>query len=143
MEKEIIKKLKEDERTSFLFEENFNVAKNIIKVIEECSCDNPIMEINKKLEWGKTAEKQMDFYDAKKWCESQGDGWRMPELDELELAYKNKIKGFKSAYYWSATENNAYNSWYQNSWYQSFADGRHNYNSKRNTYYVRLVRDIK
>lgn len=42
---------------------------------------------------------------------------------------------YASDNYWSSTENNANNSWYQN-----FSDGTQNNNNKNNTNYVRPVR---
>ena len=49
---------------------------------------------------------QMNWVDAKKACESLGDGWRLPTIIELNILYQNKdrIGGFSTNYYWSSTE---------------------------------------
>ena len=59
----------------------------------------------KTLEWGKTCEKELNWEDAKQWCEEQGEGWRLPTIIELLEAYHGGINGFGTSYYWSATEN--------------------------------------
>jgi len=66
--------------------------------------------------------------------------WRLPSKEELEFIYKNLHKaglgGFQAAYYWSSTENNAFNAWFFNFYY-----GYANYNRlKSNTLRVRAVR---
>ena len=58
----------------------------------------------KTLEWGKTCEKELNWEDAKQWCEEQGEGWRLPTIIELLEAYHGGINGFGTSYYWSATE---------------------------------------
>lgn len=97
---------------------------------------NPIMEI--KLEWGKTADKKMTWEEAKKWCEEQGEGWRMPTIEELEEASRQKSEGFGTGYYWSATENST-----TIARIRYFADGNTNYDFKTYSYSVRCVRSVK
>ena len=55
----------------------------------------------KTIYWGETAEKDMNWEDAKEWCEAQGG--RLPTLVELLEAYEN-VDDFIASYYWSATE---------------------------------------
>jgi len=54
----------------------------------------------------------MNSKDAKKACESLGDGWRLPTIDELESIYKNKdlAKNFQKKVYWSSTKIDTYDS---------------------------------
>lgn len=50
---------------------------------------------------------KMTWEDAKKACDSLGDGWRLPTKDELNILYLNRtnLNGFKDSYsYWSSTE---------------------------------------
>ena len=59
--------------------------------------------------------KEMNWDDAIKACQSLGNGWRLPNKDELNLLYQNKYKigGFANDEYWSSTENNNYYAWNQ------------------------------
>jgi hypothetical protein len=49
---------------------------------------------------------QMTWYDAKKSCENIGDGWRLPDKNELNLLYKHKeiLKILPLHGFWSITE---------------------------------------
>jgi hypothetical protein len=77
--------------------------------------------------------------DANYVCALLGDGWRLPTREELHLMYlnKNEIGGFAEACYWSSSEFNNYNAWYQN-----FFNGNQNFYYKYYTYYVRAVRAL-
>jgi len=48
----------------------------------------------------------MTWRDAKIACAKLGNGWRLPNKDELNILYKNKDKigGFANSSYWSSTE---------------------------------------
>jgi hypothetical protein len=63
--------------------------------------------------------------------------WRLPTRNELNLLYLEKtvVGGFGSPYYWSSSENNS-----PNAWFQGFANGGQSSNNKTNTYSVRAVR---
>jgi TolB-like protein len=67
------------------------------------------------------------------------DDWFLPSKDELDLLYKNlKAKGIgelNGSWYWSSSQYNAYNSWYQD-----FSDGDQYATNKGLTYCVRAVR---
>lgn len=82
---------------------------------------------------------EMNWDKAKKACANLGDGWRLPTRDELNLIYENKnvVGGFANDYYWSSTENDNFNAWYQ-----SFLSGNQYANPKNATYYVRAVRAL-
>lgn len=105
---------------------------------EKDKSSNPIMEIPyQKLEWGKTCDKELSWEDAKKWCEEQGEGWRLPTRIELLEAYEQKIDGFTTSFYWSSTE---YNS--SLAWLQGFYDGIQSDVYKSNGLFVRCIRSI-
>jgi len=106
-------------------------------------CNQEIPESNfqeikgKTLEWGKVSEKEMTWNDAKKWCEKQGKGWRMPTRVELIQAYDEKVEGFSGYTFWSSTEtySNATGAWVVYLYY-GFTNNLNKVNSK----YVRCVR---
>jgi hypothetical protein len=68
----------------------------------------------------KNFPREMNWVDAKKACAALGIGWRLPTKDELHILYQNKGKlgGFPDNFYWSSTEYDNNNAWYQN-----FANG--------------------
>ena len=105
---------------------------------EKDKSSNPIMEIPyQKLEWGNTCNKELNWEDAKKWCEEQGEGWRLPTRQELSEAYEQKISGFSTNLYWSSTE--YYSS---NAWSQYFFNGYQYSFNKDYGNYVRCIRSI-
>ncbi len=64
--------------------------------------------------------------------------WYLPSKDELNKLFALKGLGFGSFSannYWSSSENNASNPWYQN-----FTSGNQSFNPKGYPYYVRAVR---
>jgi PKD repeat protein len=63
--------------------------------------------------------------------------WYLPAKSELNALYQNKndIGGFSNYYYWSSTENDAYNAWKQD-----FYDGYQGYGNKGSNDRVRCVR---
>jgi hypothetical protein len=83
-------------------------------------------------------QKKMFWDDAKKACDSLGEGWRLPTKDELNILYENKEKigGFSNSLYWSSTEhdNNGI------AWFQFFNNGLQWSNYKLNILSVRAVR---
>lgn len=110
--------------------------------MSKCKCCNQeisnIQEIPaKRLEWGKVSDKEMNWNEATRWCESQGEGWRLPTRIELLQAFDDKIKGFSGSTFWSSTEN------YNNTayaWVVTLYSG-YTYNiTKVTSYYVRCVR---
>jgi hypothetical protein len=82
----------------------------------------------------------MGWYEAKKACDSLGNGWRLPSIDELEKIYsfKNEIGDFQKRFYWSSTD---YGNGY--AWSFTFHIGNAINNYKLNSYYVRAVRTLK
>ena len=87
----------------------------------------------KTIYWGETADKEMNWEDAKEWCESQGG--RLPTLVELLEAYEN-VDDFLASNYWSATE---FLSTY--AWSVHFNNDYPDFSNKTNAYYVRCVFD--
>jgi len=114
------------------------LKKQVAKLEEEIK-NEPVIQIipEKKLEWGITASEIMTWKDSKKWCEEQGEGWRLPTAKELFSAYDNKVDGFVFSYYWSATEYSDTDARYVN-----FTSGGQTITSKTNSNYVRCVRDM-
>ena len=84
--------------------------------------------------------KEMIWEEAKKVCDTLGNGWRLPNKDELNTLYlnKDKIGGFSSFSYWSSTESGD-----NFAWLQDFANGYQSYDGKNITFYVRAIRTIK
>jgi formylglycine-generating enzyme required for sulfatase activity len=80
---------------------------------------------------------QMNWVDAKKACESLGDGWRLPTKEELDklYQYKNRIESFNTGNYWSSTESD-----FNNAYYLGFDNGGLDQVYKKYTGYVRAVR---
>lgn len=82
--------------------------------------------------------KTMNWEDAKKACESLGNGWRLPNKNELNTLYQNKDKigGFTNDLYWSGTKEE-----YATPWGQNFGNGTMYYfNEKSYSLYVRAIR---
>ena len=46
---------------------------------------------------------KMNWHDAKKACETLGDGWRLPTKDELNSSYFSQIGNINFKWYWSST----------------------------------------
>lgn len=65
--------------------------------------------------------------------------WFLPSKDELDLMYrylkKNYLGGFSEGYYWSSSEGDAYNAWFQH-----FGSGTQRYNYRDLDVRVRPVR---
>jgi len=107
---------------------------------------NPVSIIGKPIKIGNIEVAEKDFPnkikwdDAKKECERLGSGWRLPNKEELNLLFKNKIKigGFaKGNDYWSLSEDEL-----GNASKQDFNNGMQYYNGKDNILKVRAVRDF-
>ena len=83
----------------------------------------------------------LNWYDAMSYCADytvgQYDDWYLPSKDELNQLYQQQtaIGGFEGDYYWSSTE---YNN--GNAWFQFFTNGSQSGYGKSNPCYVRAVR---
>ena len=91
----------------------------------------------------KSTEIRLNWFDAKLYCFSLNidgkTGWRLPTKDELNQIYESE-NDYEEWYYWSSTEYDA-----DNAWYQGFDSGaQFNYaNSKiLGNAYIRAVRDL-
>jgi hypothetical protein len=86
---------------------------------------------------------QMDWRDAVQYCKNLKllgfSDWRLPEKDELRIAYnhRSKFKNIESDYYWSNTEYNGDKSY---SWKLGFSSGNDYYNDQGYSYYVGCLR---
>ncbi len=80
---------------------------------------------------------EMTWEDALDACNKLGEGWRVPNRDELNTLYQNmdKIGGCAKDSYWSSTEDV-----YSSAWVQFFDDGTQLITNKYGTAYVRAVR---
>jgi hypothetical protein len=90
----------------------------------------------------KSTEIVSNWDDARLYCFALNidgkTGWRLPTKEELNEIYESK-NDFDKDWYWSSTEFNSSNVWYQN-----FYDGN-KYKGRNKNYgdiYVRAVRDI-
>jgi hypothetical protein len=65
---------------------------------------------------------RMLWENAMRACEGLGNGWRLPDKDELEAMYEQLHKqgrgNFKNAWYWSSSQGSGY------PWVVTFNDGR-------------------
>ena len=96
----------------------------------------------KTLQFGKTADKKMNWLEANDYCKSRGKGWRLPTIEELisciDYSKHNPAsKDFKSDYYWTSTTS-VVNS--DNAWVVHFSYGNVYYLNKTSSNYVRPVR---
>ena len=84
---------------------------------------------------GPDADKELNWADAKAWCESVGG--ELPPRDILLQAYLNEdIKPlFKESWYWSSTDD-----YTTTDWIQDFSGGNQDTNGKNSTNYVRTVK---
>jgi hypothetical protein len=102
------------------------IKENIKQVIEA-----------KTLEWGAVSDKEMNWENAKKWCEAQGKGWRLPTRVELIQAFDEGALPTSGKHFWSSTENYGNPA---NAWYVSLNYGYTFYNTKVTLNCVRCVR---
>jgi len=83
----------------------------------------------------------MKWDDAVRACQNLGNGWRLPDKDELKAMYEQLHKqgkgNFKNAWYWSSSQGNS-----GGAWNVGFNGGVvvNGYYSKGNNYQVRAVR---
>lgn len=66
-----------------------------------------------QLEWGDESPEALNWTDARLWCESLGEGWRLPTSAELKAALESKIPGFREGFhYWTAYYYGNSRSWF-------------------------------
>ncbi len=82
---------------------------------------------------------KMSWDDAKAAIAKLGNGWRLPNKDELNLIYKNKVKfkNYLNNFYWSSSLQGEY------VWWQYFKDGTQQYQGKNLDAFVFAIRTIK
>jgi hypothetical protein len=91
----------------------------------------------------KAFEVKTDWYGAVKFCETLGDGWRLPTLDELNVIYESE-NDFNKDWYWSSTTGNSHTGDSSGAWSQDLNSGYQSPSLKtHNGHFVRAVRDIK
>ena len=92
------------------------------------------MKLN--IEWGPEALGTLTWEKAVEWAGSLGEGWRLPTIGELRIAYEQKVGGFASGNYWSSSENYS-----GGAWNQAFSNGYQYNGGKSSTRRVRACRD--
>jgi hypothetical protein len=84
---------------------------------------------------------ELNWKTAEKFCIEKGDGWRLPDIKELELIYKAIKKmeshNFNSEFYWSSSE------FYMAAYYFNLQIGFSTYIVKGHKNSVRMVKTIK
>lgn len=82
---------------------------------------------------------EMNWDEAKEACAALGDGWRLPNKDELNVLYEHKdeIGGFADSFYWSSELAGNVNAWVQ-----GFYIGLQLPNGLDGNAYVRSVRSF-
>jgi hypothetical protein len=90
---------------------------------------------------------QNDFPDRATWndailaCSKLGKGWRLPTKIELNNLIQNKDKiKMKDSYYWSSTEYNKKQAFYQT--FQSYVNGLQDYRTKETKFHFRAVKSF-
>lgn len=87
---------------------------------------------------------QNDFPNKMNWdqamaaCLKLGEGWRLPNKNELNILWKNKAKigGFAPKYYWSSTDESGV------AWKQGFTYWTQALSHKTVKYQVRAIRSL-
>ena len=81
----------------------------------------------------------LNWHNAKEACAKLGNGWRLPNKEELVklYQYRNRIESFTTGNYWSSTESDL-----NNACYLGFDNGGLDYVYKSYTGYVRAVRSL-
>ena len=80
---------------------------------------------------------QHNWDDANKICAELGDGWRLPEKEELYMMWLNKDDSFKNANYWSSWGDHHLD---YTAWGLNFKYGHRVNIEKKTTAYIRVVR---
>lgn len=88
---------------------------------------------------GPQSDVTMRWEDALVWCKSLGATYELPSREVLLMCYINAHirRNFASVVYWSSTESNA-----SDAWYQGFDVGYQDYYGKDIATYVRAVRRL-
>ena len=83
----------------------------------------------------------MSWNEAMDACAALGDGWKLPNKDELNLMYTNlkqkALGGFGEGWLWSSSQGSS-----NYAWVQRFSDGGQNFYDKYYRYAVRAVRTL-
>lgn len=97
------------------------------------------------LEWYENSSSLLKSWSqAKSYCEDlivdERDDWRLPSIEELELAYntRDKFSNIEKDYYWSSTEHDSYPDY---AWNILFYNGDINYYNKETENYILCVKE--
>ena len=81
----------------------------------------------------KSTETRLNWYEAKEYVKTLGNGWRLPNKEELNQIYKSD-NDFADKNYWTSTEYDA-----DYAWTQLFSHGSQNTGNKSYDCYVRAI----
>ncbi len=104
----------------------------------------PALIIGKPITIDKIIVAQHDFPNMMNWdqaktaCLKLGEGWRLPNKEELNILWRNKAKigGFAPKYYWSGTDEPGV------AWKQGFTYWTQALSHKTVKYHVRAVKSL-
>jgi len=125
-----------DQSTGTQWRNGINVTTNATGAAVDTGQTNTTTIISVQGDTGSYAAKICNDYVTVE-CGVPYDDWFLPSKDELNLLYaqKNEVGGFAYLSYWSSTEYN-----FDNAWYQYFGDGNQSYHNKAVSCSVRAVR---
>jgi formylglycine-generating enzyme required for sulfatase activity len=88
---------------------------------------------------------ELNWYDARKACDSLGNGWRLPTIQELNILFENKdeIGKFKGTFYWSSTEASYMNNDYDGAYGKILYKGGEGVGKKTQLNHVRAIRSFQ
>lgn len=100
------------------------------------------MILTKSIEIANCIFDPMTWDEAVKACEALGDGWRLPNKEELAWMYEHKdeIGGFGEGWFWSSSQGSYL---YDIAWRQRFFDGKQDSNGEGIKSAVRACRDVE
>lgn len=104
---------------------------------EDADLDATVARMRVELAWGPEHPTGLPWDVGRAWCEALGDGWRMPTLGELRLAWEDGTARsvHRLGFYWSSSEHSP-----SHAWCVGFYAGRVCATSKSVRYHVRAVR---
>jgi hypothetical protein len=109
-----------------------------------CKVKGGYKDTTTKLVWGPYSNQIITWQAAQDWCAAQGEGWRLPTIEELitvvDYSYVNPatlLPYMLSAYYWSSSTSRGNPS---DAWCVSFYDGLVGSDGKTFSSYARAVR---
>ena len=88
------------------FNKYIKIAQEMIN--EGKKTNNEGKKTNNKVEWTIEDNRQLTWKIANNYANNEGEGWRLPTLEELENAYNENKDFFAHGTYWTSTEDTAF-----------------------------------